>query len=88
MIKGGYLPNGDMALSARRFVWRQDAGKTIPNPGRLAAVVALSEGGERIPIFTARGTFRFELDGRKFRFDRLGEAEVFVAGWLLHAEGQ
>ncbi len=86
MIKGGYLPNGDMALSARRSVWRRDAGRTAPNVGRLASIVAPTEDGERIPIFTAQGTFRFELDGRKFRFDRLAEAEVFVAGWLLHAE--
>ena len=83
----GSSPGDDMGLHARRSIWRQDAGKMVPNLGCLAAVVALSEGGTRIPIFTARGTFRFEIDGRKFRFDRLDEAEVFVAGWLLHSEG-
>jgi len=82
-------PLGDgLFLSARRSVWRQNAGKMVPNLGRVAAVVALTDHGERIPIFTARSTFRFELDGRKFRFDRLDEAETFAAGWLLRGEGR
>ena len=75
-----------MRLCERRGAWRQDAGKMVPNAGRLASIVALTEGGERIPIFTTRGSFRLELDGQQFRFGRLGEAEVFVAGWLLHGE--
>ena len=77
-----------MRLCERRRAWRRDAGRTVPNLGRLASIVALTADGERILIFASRGSFRFELDGRKFRFDRLGEAEVFVAGWLLHSEGR
>ncbi len=68
-------------------MWRETAGKMIPNAGRLAAVVALSEDGERIPIFASRGSFRLELDGRLFRFGHLSDAEAVAAGWLLRGEG-
>jgi hypothetical protein len=49
--------------------------------------VALSEDGERVPIFRIKGAFRSTLDGRQLRFVHLGEAEAFAAGWLLRGEG-
>ncbi len=87
MIEGGDTGGSDMRLCARRSVWRRDAGQTVPNAGRLASAVALTEDGERISIIETRGSFRFELEGQQFRFGHLGDAEVFVAGWLLRAEG-
>ena len=79
-------PNGDIALSARRSVWRRHAGKTIPNVGRLESIVALADHGEQVPIFRGRGCFRFTLDGRLFRFGHLSDAEAVAAGWLLRGE--
>ncbi len=85
---GKYQPSeiADLALGARRTVWRQYAGRTIPNRGRLASVVVLTEDGERLPIFMARGTFRLILGGRGYRLSHLSDAEAIAIGWLLHSE--
>lgn len=60
----------------------------VPNAGRLAAVVALTEGGEWVSIFKVKGAFRFTLDGRVYRLGHLGDAELIALGWLLHSEGR
>ncbi len=76
-----------MRLCERRRAWRRDAGRTVPNLGRLASIVALTADGERIPIFTARGTFRLTLDGQQFSLADLSDAEGVALGWLLRDEG-
>ena len=88
MIEGGYPPDGDLTLSALRTVWRRDAGRTIPNVGRLASIVELTEDGERISIFASRGFFRFEIAGRRFRVGHLSDAESVALSWLLRGEGR